>query len=156
MLKWIEFIDTKKKSEFLTIPSLDPVLDIDIKECKAFLDDVAVEEDSYNASVVFLLMCLSNSYMELRHYSEAIDCLNECLSIARDKVPDLYFRRSQARTYNKCSNDDELKQAKADIDKAISLKNDPIYIEHKEKLTKIMEAKKSDSLDKVESKFTFN
>ena len=154
MLKWIEFIDTKKKAEFLSIPSLDPVLDVDIKECKAFLDDVAVEEDSYNACVVFLLMCLSNSYMELRHYSEAIDCLDECISIAGDKISDLYFRRSQVRTDNKCSNDEDLRIANSDIEKAISLKKEKIYFEHKEKLTKIIEDKKSSSLEKIESKIT--
>ena len=92
--------------------------------------------------------------MELRHYSEAIDCLDECISIAGDKISDLYFRRSQVRTYNKCSNDEDLRIANSDIEKAISLKKEKIYFEHKEKLTKIIEDKKSSSLEKIESKIT--
>lgn len=152
MLKWIEFKDAKKGENFLTVPSLDPILDADIKECKCFLDDVAVEEDSYKASIVFLLMCLGAAYMELRHYSEAIECLNECLTIAGDKVPDLYFRRSQARTYNKYSNESELKLAKEDIDKAISLKKEQIYIEHKDKLIKIMEENQKTRVELAERK----
>lgn len=152
MLKWIEFKDSKKKTEYLTSPTLDPVLDIDIIECKAFLDDVNVQESSYKASIVFLLICLTNCYMELHHYSEAIDCLDECLTIAEDKVPDLYFRRSQARSYNKCSNDEDLQKAMVDIDKAISLKNEAIFSEHKEKLIKIQEDKKAAIIYKIESK----
>jgi tetratricopeptide (TPR) repeat protein len=70
--------------------------------------------------------------MELRHYSEAIDCLDEALAIAEDKLPDLYFRRSQARTYNKFSDNEELEKAMQDIDKAIELKDEPLYKEHKD------------------------
>jgi tetratricopeptide (TPR) repeat protein len=156
MLKWIEFKDTKKGAEFLTVPSLDPILDADIKECKCFLDDVAVEEDSYKASIVYLLMSLSSAYMELRHYSEAIDCLNECIAVAGDKVPDLFFRRSQARTFNKNSSDKELQIAKEDIEKAISLKKEAIYVEHQEKLKKIIEDKLKNKLELTESKMFFN
>jgi len=109
-----------------------------------------VEEDSYKASVVYLLMCLSYSYMELRHFSEAIECLDECIGIAGDKVPDLFFRRSQARALNKCSNDEQLHIAKADIEKAISLKKEQIYLEHYEKLKKIIEDRKAMFLSKME------
>lgn len=155
MLKWIEFKDPKKNDEFLKVPSLDPILDEELKECKAYLDDVAVEEDSYNASIVYLLMCLSYSYMELRHYRHAIECLDECLEIAGDKVPDLYFRRSQARTYNKFSRDWELKKAKDDIEKAISLKKMPIYTEHNEILDKIIDDNKKVKIERVSSMFIF-
>jgi tetratricopeptide (TPR) repeat protein len=156
MLRWIEFKDPNKQKEFIATPNLDPILDNDIKECKAFLDDVAVEEESYNASIVFLLMCLSNSYMELRHYSEAIDCLDECIGIAQDKVADLYFRRSQARTYNKLSTEEDLKIAKADIEKAISLNSkEQMYQEHFEKLKKISEEKKVKTIEKIERKLNY-
>ena len=156
MLKWLEFKDTNKQKEFIATPNLEAILDIDIKECKSFLEDPEVEEESYNASIVFLLMCLSNSYMELRHYSEAINCIDECISIAQDKVPDLYFRRSQARTYNKLSNEEDLRLAKEDIEKAILLNNkEGIYQEHLEKLKKITEEKKSKTFKKIERKRTF-
>lgn len=154
MMKWIQFKDEKKNSEFLTVPSLDPILDDDIKDCKCYLDDVAVEEDSYNACIVFLLMSLASAYMELRHYSEVIQCLNESLTIAGDKVPDIYFRRSQARTYNRGSSDEDLTLAKEDIEKAICLKKETIYVEHQERLLKIIEERKKNEFDRIESKIT--
>jgi hypothetical protein len=149
MLKWLEFKEEKKNDEFLKSPSLDPVLDSEIKECKTFLDDVQVEDDSYRACVVYLLMCLSYSYMELRHYNDAIQCLDECLPICGDKVPDVYFRRSQARTYNKNSTDEELALAEKDIEKAISLKTEKIYQEHKDILKKIVEERKTQRKEKI-------
>lgn len=161
LLKWIEFKDSKKQEEFLKKPSLDPILDEDIIEKHVYLDDVAVEEDSYKACVVFNLMNLAYANMELRHYSTAIECLDECIPMADDKVPDLYFRRSQARTYNKFSDEEELDKALRDIDKAIQLKNDPMYAEHKEILLKIIEDrinKKKDKakriMDKAQIKFS--
>ena len=152
MLRWIEFKDTKKSAEFLTVPNLDPILDADIKECKIFLDDVAVEEDSYKACIVYLLMSLCSAYMELRHYSEAIECLDECIGIADEKVADLFFRRSQVRTFNKAADDEDLDKAKKDIEKAIYLKKEPIYLEHQEKLLKIIEEKQKSQVEKIESK----
>lgn len=151
MLKWIEFVDPKKQKEFIATPTLEPILDSDIKECKAYMDDVEVQEDSYKASVVFVVMCLANAYMELRHYSEAVKCFDECLEIAQDRVPDLYFRRSQARACNRCSSDSDLALAKADIEKAISLKgSESIYHEHNEKLKKIIEDKKVSDVKRTE------
>jgi len=98
------------------------------------------------------LMCLSYSYMELRHFSDAVECLDECEAIAGDKVPDLFFRRSQARALNKCSNDEQLSLAKADIEKAISLKKEkePIYVEHYEKVKKIIEDRRASFTSKME------
>ena len=155
ILKWIEFKDCKKNDEFLTMPSLDPILDSELKECKASLDDVAVELDLFNDCIVYLLINLCSAYMELRHYSEVIQCIDECLSIARDREPDLYLIRSQARSYNKLSNDDDLNQAVLDIKKAISLRKDKIYLEHYDKLQFIIEEKKKIRRKRIESKYKF-
>jgi tetratricopeptide (TPR) repeat protein len=155
LLKWIEFKDKKRQEEFLKRPTLDPILDEDFDEKIVYLDDIKVEKDSYEACVVYLLNNLSYSYMELRHFSEAIDCLDEALAIAEDKLPDLYFRRSQARTYNKFSDNEELEKAMQDIDKAIELKDEPLYKEHKDIIIKINEErikKELDRTDKILSK----
>jgi tetratricopeptide (TPR) repeat protein len=154
LLKWIEFKDKKKQEEFLKKPSLDPILDSDIIEKKVYLDDVKVEEDSYKACVVYLLMNLSYAYMELRHYSEAVDCLDECMEIAEDKVPDLYFRRSQARTYNSNSTEEELEKAFNDIEKAIQLKDDPMYKEHRDILLKIIESRVNEEAENTKKLLT--
>ena len=170
LLKWIQFKDKKRQEEFIKKPSLEPILDDDIEEKHVYLDDVKVEEDSYKACVVYLLMNLSCAYMELRHFSEAIDCLNEAIEIAGDRIPDLYFRRSQARSCNKYSNEEELAKALEDINKAIEIAEiresekkegyphpNPTYVpgtiktytEHKENVLKIVEKKVQDQVDKT-------
>jgi len=126
LLRWIEFKDKKRGSEFLSRPTLDPILDEDILEKNVYLDDVNVENDSFEACLVYLLSNLAYAYMELRHFSDALDCLDEALLIAKDRVPDLFFRRSQARCFNKFSDDEEFILAKNDIEKAILLKKDEI------------------------------
>jgi tetratricopeptide (TPR) repeat protein len=90
--------------------------------------------------------------MELRHYSEAMECINESLEYAGDKVPDLYFRRAQAICYNKYSNEEDYQKAFDDINKAISLKKDPIYNELFEKMKGFVENKKTNELEKINSK----
>jgi tetratricopeptide (TPR) repeat protein len=147
----LEFKDSTKNANFLSTPSLDPILDNDIVEKKPFVDGPVVE-DSYKASIVYCLMCLSNAYMELRHYSEAIECINESLEYAGDKVPDLYFRRAQAYYHNKFSGETEIKKAFEDVNKAISLKKETIYQELLEKLTALVEQRKKHEIDTVTSK----
>lgn len=114
------------------------------------MDDVNVEEDSYKACVVYLLSSMAYTYMELRHYSEAISCLDEAIEHSQDKLPDMFFRRSQARACNKYSTLDELREALIDIDKAILIKPDePIYIEHKELINRTIEQIKKSEAEKI-------
>jgi len=161
LLRWIEFKDEKRGQEIITKPSLDPILDQDIEEKIVYLDDIKVEEDSYEACIVYLLKNLGYTYMELRHYSDAIDCFDEALEIAKDRIPDLYFRRSQARTYNKYSKEDDYEIAKKDIEKAIELKKDEIiFKEHldileKIILEKIIEKNSDEKYSKIESNIYF-
>jgi hypothetical protein len=150
LLKWIQFKDKKRQSEFVVKPSLDAVLDEEIEEKHVYLDDVSVEEDSYKACIVYLLEMLAYAHMEMRQYHCAIECLDECAEIAEDKVPDVYFRRSQARTYNRYSTYDELNLALDDIEKAIKLKSEEkIYKEHKEILLNIIKEKSEEKLKNI-------
>jgi tetratricopeptide (TPR) repeat protein len=150
-LNWIEFKDKKRQAELRKKPSLDPILDEDIEKKMVYIDDPSVEDDSYKACVVYVLMNLAAAYMELRHYSEAVDCLDECIEIAMDKVPDLYFRRSQARTYNKYSTKEQLEKARQDIEKAIQLKEEePMYKEHKAILEKTVQQIKDTEKERAE------
>lgn len=156
LLRWVEFKEKKRGQEIIAKPSLDPILDDDIEEKIVFMDDVKVEEDSYQACVVYLLKNLGYTYMELRHFSEAIDCFDEALEVAGDRVPDLYFRRSQARVYNKYSREEDYELARADALKAIELKKDEIiFKEHLDILNKIMEKSFEEKFSKIESKFYF-
>ena len=107
--------------------------------------------DSYDACLVFLLMNMSSAYMELRHYTEAIKCLDECETICGEKIPDIFFRRSQARTYNKKSDYKEFELALIDIERAKLLKNVDIYNEHFQILSCLINSKKKVEFEKIES-----
>lgn len=155
----MEFKDQEKNKEFLTIPSLDPVLDDDIVVKTPSIDGDVVN-DSYKACVVYLLMCMSYAYMELRHYSEALECINEAFEYAGDKVPDLYFRRAQTIYNNKYADADDYNKAIEDLKKAIELKEqknekEPIYIEQLDKLSMIKSMKEKDEFDKTICIFVF-
>jgi len=57
--------------------------------------------------------------MELRQYTNVIECLDECEEVAGNLVPDVFFLRAQTRMFNKYSTDEVLKKAKDDIERAI-------------------------------------
>lgn len=150
LLRWIQFKDKNRQKDFVVKPSLDAILDDDLELKEVYLDDVKVEEDSYKACKVFLLEIMAYAHMELRQYHCAIECLDECEQIAEDKVSDVFFRRSQARTYNRDSTDEDLELAMKDIEKAIQLKDsEVIYKEHKEKLEKIIKERNDEKVGNV-------
>ena len=119
LLRWIEFKDKKRQADFVVKPSLDGILDDEIEEKKCYLDAPDVEEESYKACVVYILEIMAYCHMELRQYTNAIECLDECEEVAGNLVPDVFFRRAQARMFNRYSTDEDLKKAKEDIERAI-------------------------------------
>lgn len=164
-MKWLEHKDKEKGKKILTEPSLDPILDEEIDEKAVFLDAPDVEEDSFKACVVHLLLNISAVYMEKRHFSDALKCLNEAEELAQGKLPDVLFRRSQVRTYNKYSTEEDLELAMQDLEKAFkSLEeyqernkdnflsknnNHEIYSKHKEILKQTIEKKANEKYEKT-------
>ena len=163
LLRWIEFKDKKRQAEFVIKPSLEGILDDDIEEKRCYMDAPDVEEESYKACVVYILETMAYCHIELRQYTNAIECLDECEETCGDLVPDVFFRRAQARMLNKFSTEEDLAKAKEDLEKAIKLGekyNEEIkkkygtginyyrkpielelYFETKKKLEKIFEAR---------------
>ena len=119
LLRWIEFKDKKRQADFVIKPSLEGILDDEIEEKKCYLDAPDVEEESYKACVVYILEIMAYCHIELRQYSYAIECLDECEETCGNLVPDVFFRRAQARMLNKFSTEDDLAKANEDIEKAI-------------------------------------
>ena len=119
LLRWIEFKDKKRQADFVIKPSLEGILDDEIEEKKCYLDAPDVEEESYKACVVYILETMAYCHIELRQYSYAIECLDECEETCGNLVPDVFFRRAQARMLNKFSTEDDLAKANEDIEKAI-------------------------------------
>ena len=119
LLRWIEFKDKKRQADFVIKPSLEGILDDEIEEKKCYLDAPDVEEESYKACVVYILEIMAYCHIELRQYSYAIECLDECEETCGNLVPDVFFRRAQARMLNKFSTEEDLAKANEDIEKAI-------------------------------------
>ena len=119
LLRWIEFKDKKRQADFVIKPSLEGILDDEIEEKKCYLDAPDVEEESYKACVVYILEIMAYCHIELRQYSYATECLDECEETCGNLVPDVFFRRAQARMLNKFSTEEDLAKANEDIEKAI-------------------------------------
>lgn len=113
-----------------------------------------------------MLLNISSVYLEKRNFSEALKCLDEAEKIAGDKLPDVFFKRSQARTYNKYSSEKDLELAMQDIEQAFKSlevfneknkdnfmsKNNKqiVYSEHKEILKKIIEKREFNRNNKIQ------
>ena len=121
LMKWIEFKDIKRQNNFIKKPSMDAILDTDINIKQCYMDSPDGEEESYKSCVVYILLIMSYCFIGLRHYSCAIDCLNECEKEAGDLVPDVFIRRAQAFMCKKNATKEDLLKVKNDIEKGIKL-----------------------------------
>ena len=121
LLKWVEFKDKERQKNLIIKPSMNAILDSDIEIKKCYLDDPKSEEEPYKSCVVYILLIMSYCFIELRHYSSAISCLNECEKEAGDLVPDVFLRRAQALMTKKNATKFELKKAEEDLEKSIIL-----------------------------------
>lgn len=128
MLKWIEFKDKEKEKtvlEKVDFSNDNAIIDSDIKLNRIVTDPtVKYEEDSFKTSVIYVLKSLSYCYLHLRHYSQAIKCMDEAYEYATASKPDVLFRKTQAIMYNKFSKVEDLEKALIDIKEAQRLKKD--------------------------------
>ena len=153
LFRWIEFKDNNIKINEIINKENFTILDSDIEEKKIILntsdDNNNKIEEINKACLIYILEIMAYCNIELRLFSNAIECLEECVILAENNLPDVYLRYAQARIYNKKSNDKELLLAEKDINKAIHLalihnkdkKNKidiKIYYKTKDKLNKIM------------------
>ena len=121
LMKWIEFKDKERQKNFIKKPSMNAILDEDIEIKTCYMDEPKAEEESFKSCVVYILLVMAYCFIELRHYSSAINCLNECEKEAGDLVPDVFLRRAQALICKKNMTKDELIQAEKDLEKSIIL-----------------------------------
>ena len=121
LMKWVEFKDKERQKNFLKKPSMNAILDEDIEIKTCYMDEPKAEEESFKSCVVYILLVMAYCFIELRHYSSAINCLNECEKEAGDLVPDVFFRRAQALMCKKNMTKFELEQAEKDLEKSIIL-----------------------------------
>ena len=121
LFKWIEFKD-KNINHDLINNELFSIIDSDIE-----FKRIPIQCNNHNEyllfklSLIYILETMAYCYMELRFYSDAVDCLNECIKITGNYIPDLYLRRAQAKFCNKKAGDDDLNLAGKDIMKSINV-----------------------------------
>ena len=123
LFRWIEFKDKGIKLNEINNNEKFSILDDNIEEKKVIIEfeNSKKEEELYKLCLIYILEIMAYCNMELRLYSNAIECLDECAVMAGNHFPDVYLRRAQARIYNKKISDEELKTAEKDINKAINL-----------------------------------
>ena len=121
LMKWVEFKDKERQKNFIKKPSMNAILDDDIEIKSCYMDEPKAEEESYKSCVVYILLVMAYCFIELRHYSSAINCLNECEKEAGNLVPDVYLRRAQALICKKNISKIELEKAEKDLEKSIQL-----------------------------------
>ena len=91
--------------------------------------------------LVTLLQNEAVLYCKLFHFNEAVRCCNDALKLTKESA-DIFYRRSQAITYNKCSGYDQLKEAMEDIDTAIRMRpNEEKFKDHKKILIETIKEK---------------
>jgi tetratricopeptide (TPR) repeat protein len=145
--KWLEFKDPERnKVSLLVSDSLDPIFDDEIIEKRVGTDEgVAFEEATYKGTLTIITKSLAFCHIHLRNFTEALRCLEESLTYSDNKVPELYFRRSQVRMYNKDSTLDDLNLALEDIYKAIEINKEEVRFDEHLKILKIYMKEKESS-----------
>ena len=123
LFKWIELKDKSIKLNDISSNENFSILDDNIEEKKVLIEfsNNKKEEELYKYCLIYILEIMAYCHMELRLYSNAIECLDECATMAGNRFPDVYLRRAQARIYNRKISDEELKTAEKDINRAINL-----------------------------------
>ena len=113
---------------------------------------------NFNKTMQLLLKRMGYCYIHLCSFTEAIECFNEAFKYVDDECPDFYFRRAQAKIYNKGSSLKDLKSALADLNKALSRKitfhSEILFREHK--LVQELISKKEEQISLIPIKLLDN
>ena len=98
------------------------IVDGDIIKRSSYLNSTD-DDDTFNDCICSILLSISYCFLQMRHYKNTVDCLDECLEIDENNVIAL-FRRSQAWMYNKNSKYGDLEKSLQDIEKVLSIYKD--------------------------------
>ena len=157
LFKWVVIKDPKKREAFLT--------NYDFKEENNLYDkDIEIrrintnkendyEENGFKAYLINILKGICYCYMNMRHYSEAVKCMDEAMSYVLVSRGEVLFRRAQAIMYNKFSELKELNQAHADLCQAKMFKKIELINEHMKDLENLIKEKKYRKFANVKSLF---
>ena len=119
LLKWIEVRDRTLLSYANIVQKQRAIVDGDIIKRSSYLNSTD-DDDTFNDCICSILLSISYCFLQMRHYKNTVDCLDECLEIEQNNVIAL-FRRSQAWMYNKNSKYGDLEKSLQDIEKVLSI-----------------------------------
>ena len=124
LFKWLEFRDKNIKLNEIINNENFVILDRDIEEKIINYNNNINNnkiENIHKTCLIYILEIMAYCNIELRLFSNAIECLEECEILGKKNFPDIYLRLAQARIYNKKSSDEELALAEKNINKGINL-----------------------------------
>ena len=146
LFKWVNIKNPKRKEEFLNnfdFQKDNSLLDeeIEIRRLNTNKDN-NYEESGFKSYLINILKGICYCYMNMRHYSEAVKCMDEAMSYVLMSRAEVLFRRAQAIMYNKFSKLNELIQAQVDLSQAKMFKKIDLINEHIKDIEDLINEKK--------------
>ena len=146
LFKWVVIKDPKKREEFLDkydFHSENSLLDDDIEIRRLNTNkDNNYEESGFKSYLINILKGICYCYMNMRHYSEAVKCMDEAMAYVLMSRGEVLFRRAQAIMYNKFSKLNELNQAQVDLCQAKMFRKIDLINEHIKDIEDLINEKK--------------
>ena len=144
--KWVVIKDPKKREEFLNkydFQKENSLLDEDIEIRRLNTNkNNSYEESGFKSYLINILKGICYCYMNMRHYSEAVKCMDEAMSYVLMSRGEVLFRRAQAIMYNKFSNLKELNQVQVDLCQAKMFRKIDLINEHIKDIEDLINEKK--------------
>ena len=155
IFKWVNIKDPIKKEQFLNkydFEKENSLLDTDIEIRRINTNkENEYEESGFKSYVINVLKCISYCHMKMRHYNEAVKCMDEAMSYVLMSRGEVLFRRAQAVMYNKFSKLNELHQAHMDLTQAKMLKKIEFIDDHLEDIEKLINEKSYRNIANIKS-----
>ena len=146
LFKWVVIKDPKKREEFLNkfdFQKENYLLDEDIEIRRLNTNkENSYEESGFKSYLINILKGICYCYMNMRHYSEAVKCMDEAMSYVLMSRGEVLFRRAQAIMYNKFSKLNELNQAQVDLCQAKMFRKIELINEHIKDIEDLINEKK--------------
>ena len=157
LFKWVVIKDSKKREAFFNnfdFKEENNLYDADIEIRRITTNkDNNYEESGFKNYIINILKGICYCYMNMRHYSEAVKCMDEAMSYVLVSRGEVLFRRAQAIMYNKFSELKDLNQAHADLTQAKMFKRIELINEHIQDIENLIKEKKYRKFGYVKSLF---
>ena len=157
LFKWVVIKDPNKREAFLNnfdFKEENNLYDSDIEIRRINTNkDNNYEESGFKNYIINILKGICYCYMSMRHYSEAVKCMDEAMSYVLVSRGEVLFRRAQAIMYNKFSELKDLNQAHADLTQAKMFKRIELINEHIKDIENLIKEKKYRKFGYVKSLF---